>query len=59
MSRKPDPSLVKKLAAARIPEGQGVENCSGAEGRDERIDLRDLDKDAVDQAAKKAAGQYD
>ena len=47
------------LPPAGMPEGDGIEHGAGAEGRDEAIDQRDLDQNAVDQADKGAEQQYD
>ena len=44
------------LPAVGVPERQRVEDGAGAERRDEGVDLRDLDQQAVDQADEAGAG---
>ena len=47
------------LAAVGVPQRERIEDRAGAERGDERIDLRDLDEEAVDQADQRSAGDDD
>src|SRR6185437_3588180 len=47
------------LAAVRVPERQRVKDGTGAQRRDEAVDLRHLDEEAVDEAHESAAGKDD
>ena len=50
--------LSDDLTPAGVPERERVEDRAGAERGDERVDLRDLDEQSVDQAGE-AAAQHD